>query len=603
MSVSVSQLWRNAATGGKRPFFITPQETYTYADLQSAIHRWLALFDRADLADGDRVLIRTQHEFAMTSCFIASILDGKVPVNLASDTPDKRLAAIVRNTEARCLIDDRASGGNNVETWPFVYRVGSEAREGLAGGLISRLRDRSGSKLRDLPATTAAREPQLDEAPDALAYLLYTSGTTQAPSGVMISRSNLLANLDTLSRLFAYDKRSRIFNDMALAHADGMIQGPILALANHAAVIRAGGFSLPNIEEWLHRVRQHRATHVIAVPTIWAMIDSYAAHDDYFDAPELRSLQSVAAKLNSDLWERLERRFGHQIANHYGLTETVASAIYAGPHDEMGPKGTLGKPVDCEARIDPAAGGAGELQLRGANIFPGYWSDRERTLASFTDDGWFCTGDLAERQADGSFVILGRMKNIIMSGGFLIRPEEIDEVMLRHPAVRECATVALEDELFGEIPGTGVVLQEGKAGVTSQELIQHARSELEARKVPKHLIVLDAIPRGISGKAELQTLQAVLLRYVEAGSADDGEAEDSSEIEAKVLALAATVFRLPQEELSLRDGPDEVLGWDSFSHLSLILEAESHFSVRLPAAKVAGISSLADLTKSIRELS
>jgi long-chain acyl-CoA synthetase len=471
-------------------------------------------------------------------------------------------------------------------------RAGIEVGPVTSGSWLSRKVDPLGG----LP--DKGRDPRLPGDPDGLAYVLFTSGTTSSPSGVQITRGNLFANLATLSRLFDYDARSRIFNDMILAHADGMIQGPVIALANRCAVIRSGGFTLAGMEKWLGRVRQSRASHIITVPTIWAMIDAYAAHDDYFDAPECTHLMSVAAKLPEELWTRLEARFELPVYNQYGLTETVASALYAGPQAEMGMFGTVGKPVDCEARIDPAASGnEGELQLRGAQVFPGYWQDPVRTAQSFTADGWLKTGDLARLRDDGSFDILARIKSVIMMGGFLIRPDEIDEAMLRHPAVRESVTVGVADAMFDEVPVTAVVLQE-QAG--EEELTAHARAYLESQKVPKRIVALPEIPRGDSGKARLSELRALM------GGAAIGEAErpadDGTDLESQVIALAAEVFRVDPALLSPRSRGGSVPGWDSFSQLNFLMAAEDRFKVAVPASLVAQIETIADMVGAIRQL-
>jgi long-chain acyl-CoA synthetase len=382
---------------------------------------------------------------------------------------------------------------------------------------------------------------------------------------------------------------------MILAHADGMIQGPIMAALNGCAVIRSGGFQLGQIEAWLNRVRATRASHVITVPTIWAMIDGYSAHDDYFDAPECGALMSVAAKLPEPLWKRLEERFKRPVFNQYGLTETVTSAVYAGPHPEMGAFGTIGKPVDCEARIDPMVSGAGELQLRGENIFPGYWRNPDRTAASFVDDLWFKTGDLAQLRDDGSFEILGRLKSVIMSGGFLIHPDEIDEVMLRHPSIQESVTVAIADPMFDEVPVTAVVL---RSSVDEIDLTAHARSMLEPRKVPKRIVVLPAIPRGDSGKAKLGELRTVLEQALSVSGA--GQSADATQ--QAIMSAAAGVFRVSPSLLSPRTAQGDVPGWDSFSQISLVLTVEDMFGIRIPASQVAMIRTLGDLVAIVGNL-
>ncbi|MEY4953360.1 MAG: hypothetical protein RL299_1784 [Pseudomonadota bacterium] len=578
--MKLAGLWDNARAGGKAEWLVMPGGTLDYAALVQAVRRWCAWFDAAGAGEGDRVLIRTHDDVVAATGFIAAMLDGVVPVLMTGDTPDLRALAVAHTVAAKAFAADQLPAG----------QPGVQIRPETTGGWFSKTVDPLGG----LP--DAGRDPRLPEDPHGLAYVLFTSGTTASPSGVQITRGNLLANLATLSRLFDYGPRSRIFNDMILAHADGMIQGPVMALANKCAVVRSGGFTIAGMEKWLGRVRQTRASHVITVPTIWAMIDAYAGHDDYFDAPECTHLMSVAAKLPEELWARLESRFERPVYNQYGLTETVASALYAGPQREMGAFGTVGKPVDCEARIDPeATGPEGELQLKGAHIFPGYWQDAERTRASFTDDGWLKTGDLARLRDDGSFEVLARIKSVIMMGGFLIRPDEIDEAMLHHPAVRESVTVGIEDAMFDEVPVTAVVLQD-KA--SEEELTAHARAYLESQKVPKRIVAMAAIPRGDSGKARLKELRD-LLGAKQPGA---GEADASEDLESQVIALAADVFRVDPAALSLQSRGGSVAGWDSFSQLNFLMAAEDRFGVSIPASLVAQIETIADMVSAIKRL-
>ncbi|GGH24080.1 hypothetical protein GCM10007036_30210 [Alsobacter metallidurans] len=539
--------------------------------------------------------------------FTAALLDGVVPVMLTHDTAELRAQAVGHSVEPKLVICDLV---RQQQSWTEAHPVtfaGSPAEAPQKSWRLfgsGKVEDAARRLGLDLPLQ--GREPRLPEALDEIAYILFTSGTTQSPSGVMLSRRNLLANLATLSRLFAYDPSSRIFNDMVLAHGDGLVQGPMLALANGCALIRSGGFTVPGLENWLNRVRQERASHVITVPAVWSLIDRYAQHNDYFDAPECKGLLSVAARLDPALWLRLETRFGRPVFNQYGLTETVASALYAGPQAEMGAFGTIGRPVDCDARIAPLPGGAaadgsGELQLRGDNVFPGYWRDAARTAATFTPDGWMRTGDLAVQGPEQSFDIVGRIKTVIMSGGFLIRPDEIDEAMLAHENVIESATVALPDETFGEVPVTAVVIE---GSINEATLTSHARANLEPLKVPKRILALPAIPRGDAGKPNLGLLrEAIAASLAQEGKQSDGDGRTTgaAALATQVLGLAAEVFRVEPTSLSTTSTPASVAAWDSFSQLSLVFAAEERFKIRIPAARVAGLRSLADLVQLVSE--
>lgn len=598
--LSFRSMWEQLHDSPSAEFLVTPKYRLTRGDLHGLVRGMLAVFDANDLVQGERVLIMTKNEGAAITAFVAALLDGLVPVMLTPDTPEDRVAAVALTVDPALIVIDEMRMGEGwiadfsaftvanlyvpapQRTWGFGRTVRSEVVLGL-----------------DLPPGN--RTPRLPSSGDELAYLLFTSGTTQAPCGVMVTRRNILANLSTLSRLFSCSPKTRIFNDMVLAHGDGLVQGPLLALANSCTLIRSGGFTVSGMEAWLNCVRLERATHVITVPTIWSMVDRYAQHDDYFDAPECSHLISVADRLDPDLWRRIETRFKRPVFNQYGLTETVASALYAGPHSEMGTFGTIGLPVDCEARLAPlsqVAEEGGELQLRGDNIFAGYWKNTVRTEAAFTDDGWMRTGDLAEMNPDGSYEIIGRIKTVIKSGGLLIRPEEIDEVMTSHPDVMQSVTVALPDPDFGEIPVTAVVLF---AAVDEVTLTSHARVRLETLKVPKRIIVLHEIPRGDAGKPRLDELRAALAAAIkgEAATIAPIPIEDSF---ATISALAAEVFRVDPASLKPTSNPETVPGWDSFSQIMLIISTEERFGIRIPAARVASIRNLGELQNVIRNI-
>jgi len=567
--LTLRSLWRGMELSPESDFLVAPEGAMTYGEFGRLVSRVLASFDAERLRPGDRVMIITESEPLATASFVAALLDGMTPVMLAPNVPAPRASAVAASVEPALAVVD---SGRVDEEWLSAARV-----------VVDPQRDDA-----ELPA--ARRAPRFPEADDELGYILFTSGTTKSPSGVMLSRANVLANLTTISRLFGYDARSRIFNDMILAHGDGLVQGPLLALANRCALIRSGGYTVSGAEDWLRRVKQQRATHVITVPTVWALIDRYSARDDYFDAPDCQALISVAARLDPNLWSRLETRFGRPVFNQYGLTETVASALYAGPHPLMGGLGGVGRPVDCEARLDSK----GELLLRGANVFRGYYRDPERTAEAFTSDGWFRTGDLARQLPDGAYDIVGRIKSAINSGGVLIRPEEIDEAMATHPSVIESVTVGLPDSTFGEIAVTAVVLD---SLASEAELTAHARARLEPLKVPKRIISVDEIGRGDAGKPLLERLRSSL----QARLAEEDRPRRECAIESEVCELAAGVFRVERSTLSADSASSSVAGWDSFSHVALIFAVEKHFGVDIPLARAMSVVTLGDVIAFVEE--
>lgn len=595
---TLTDLWTQIQINSRRQYLLTLHEAFSYKDLKKIILTWLAEFDSLGLEEGDRILIRVDDEPAAVFCFVAALLDGLTPVLLAPDTPDLQLLAVHKTIESGAVVIDAM-----VELPPQL--VDKEKCLPPRPKRSSLSRNWRGwfnfwhKHVPDVHLGAGRSIPRLPSDLSGLAYIIFTSGTTSEPNGVMISRKNLLSNLATLSHLFEYNASSRIFNDMVLAHADGMVQGPLLALANGCVLIRSGGFKLPQMEAWLERIRQERATHVLTVPTVWTLIAAHAKHDDYFNSAECDVLCSVAARLPDALWKSLESRFKHSIYNQYGLTETVTSALYAGKSSEMGRKGTIGKPVDCEARIDPDSENnhEGELQLRGLNIFVGYWRNPKLTSKAFTSDGWLRTGDIVRLcPIEKDYQILGRLKSVIMMGGFLIRPEEIDEALLSHPEVQECATIGIEDETFGEVPASLIVTD---TKIETSRLAQYLRKRLEFRKVPKHFFIVTSIPRGASGKPQITRVRSQIQDLLKPTTT---LLKPSLDLQQDVFLVAAEVFQVPVENLSSESGPDSLLAWDSFAHLSFILALEQRFKVRFPAQRIVTIRSIAQAILAVQDL-
>lgn len=562
--VEISDFWKNISEGGPRPFLVSPESIVTYADLRALVCSATASLRRLQVPAGARIGILLEDEAQASAALAATLLEGLVPVMLPFGIGPPRLNAIKQLVEPAVIISDPEfflSDASSPEAYPQV-----------SGG--------------------------------SLAYLLFTSGTTSAPRGVEITRGNLCSHLDTLIRLFGFDQNARIFNPTPIAHTDGLIFGLLLTMATGGTVIRPGPMRVSELDAWLGMARIHGATHMVTNPTVLSIIDRAATRTDYFSFKGFRGILCSASNLRPDLWQRFETRFHTQLWNLYGLTETVTTALYAGRHPEMGPVGTLGKPIDCEARLAAPESAAlanqaedvGELQLRGPHIFRGYWKSPDLTAATFASGGWMRTGDLVRRNPDGSYTFLGRVKTAINSGGTLIRGEEIDECLLRHPAVAEAVTVGLPDEEFEEIAVSAVVL-----GAPADEagLIRHCRAELEALKVPKRIIIVDAIPRGDAGKPNLQAVRDLLKMSLQ--PARQTPATEADDIDQRLIKLAALVFGVEEASLSPTSSPNEVNGWDSFRSVNLVLQAEELFSVRIPGKLLGTITTLGTLSDIIRK--
>jgi long-chain acyl-CoA synthetase len=576
----------------------------TYQELLDGLSRTCGLFDAWGLLPGARIMIQTGDDLSAVTLFLAALLDGLVPVLITSETQPPRARGILNKVRPGLLFLDEKR--RLVDSWfGAVPAVGILAPTQAKTGLLARLRRTDegaavSSTYPEVLSQAAPRRPRCAADPDDLAYIVFTSGTTSQPKGVQITHRNLFSHLGTLCRLFGYDPDAHIFNAMILAHADGLIQGPVLAAFCGGRVLRPGMFQLQTLEQHLNRVHSARVTHFLSVPTVYSMIERYAEHRDYFADGEVKHVISVAAKLECGLWRRFEQKFGRRIINIYGLTETVAGGLFSGPEPGMGGIGTIGQPVDMTARVvnpvtlsDAPSGEAGELWLRGDNVSPGYLDDPLENQERYHED-WLRTGDLVRRSEDGDYVILGRIKSMINCGGLLIRPEEIDEVLLMHPDVREAATVGLDDAEWGEIPVTAVITERSEA-----ELIAHCRAHLEPLKIPRRLVQLEAIPRGDAGKPLINELRQAMAGKIT--TRPQGAAERSRIRDEEVLALAAATFNVSADQLTMDAGPLQITGWDSFGHLALITSCEQHFNVKLSTRAVLEIATLRQLTEALAQ--
>jgi long-chain acyl-CoA synthetase len=435
--------------------------------------------------------------------------------------------------------------------------------------------------------------------PESDAYILFTSGTTNASKGVRISHRALCAHLDTLSKVYGYTPESRILNILLLSHADGIIQGPVVTFFNSAQLFNPFRFVIPKITDLLDTIYHHRISHFICVPTMLALILRFASEEkDAFNTNDFKLIGSCGAQLEPDLWQSFETNFGVSIVNVYGLTETVVGGIFAGPDMESHVIGTIGKPVDCEARIvnengfDVPPGEAGELWLRGNNIMSGYFGDPEATADVFSGE-WFKTGDIACCNTEGIYRIIGRKKEIIISGGVNIHPEEITEVLNKHPQVTEAVTFGLPDHDWGEKVVSAVVVIDQTVG--EEELINFCRDNLEEVKVPDNIAILETLPRGRSGKVQIKVIKEHFL------NSKKNVASARLDIEQRIIGIAANCFKVSAESLSIDDTVDTTIGWDSLSHLELIVTLEETFAIKFSPSDIMQMNSLETVLTTVQK--
>ncbi len=338
--------------------------------------------------------------------------------------------------------------------------------------------------------------------PEDLALLMYTSGTTGRPKGVMLTQANLVANAQSVSAEHALGPADRVLGVLPLYHINAFAVTMLAPLASGGSVAMAPRFSAARF--WQQALDTH-CTWINVVPTIVSYLNEGADPPD--DVSGIRFCRSASAALPPEHLLGFQRRFGIGLIETMGLTETVAPC-FSNPLDPALRKlGAVGKASGCVADIVDADlhtlpdNQTGELVVKGPNVMRGYYKNPEATAAAFTPDGWLRTGDLGHRDADGFYYVTGRIKELIIKGGENIAPREIDEVLLLHPAVLEAAAVGMPDKHYGQEILACVVLRETPA-CDEAELRAFCESKLGRYKTPKQFRFVNELPRGPSGKVQ-----------------------------------------------------------------------------------------------------
>jgi long-chain acyl-CoA synthetase len=358
------------------------------------------------------------------------------------------------------------------------------------------------------PASLAAVDAQTP------AMLMYTSGTTGEPKGVMLSHGNMIHAARVVAAAQELNADDRVLSSLPLYHINGQCIATVSPIVSGGSIIMPHRFSA---SQWWPLVERYRPTWLNMVPTIIAYLlngpDLTAAQAAACRA--IRFARSASAPLPLEQHRAFEARFGISVIEAMGLTE-AASVAFANPLDASRRKyGSAGLPLGVEARVVAAdgavlgAGAQGEIEVRGESVMAGYYREPELSAPLTASDGWLATGDLGYRDSDGFYFITGRRKELIIKGGENIAPREIDEALLRHPAVLEAAAVGIPDPNYGQDILACIVLKPG-ACCDEAELRAHCLAQLGRYKTPRLLRFVAALPKGPSGKVQrLRLLEMV----------------------------------------------------------------------------------------------
>ncbi len=475
---------------------------YTYAEFDAAADRAALMLAARGIRKGDAVSLlmpnSAEYVVAYFACFKLGALAG--PVN--SLLKPEEITYVVNNSEARALLV-------HSEFLPKIESI-REDLPGLEHVIV----------FDDESQTTAEfvgqNLPEVQIGEDDEAIIIYTSGTTGKPKGCLLTHGNLIANAGQIARWLKFTERDRLLTVMPLFHMNAVSVTTLTPLYAGGSTVVSPKFSASRF--W-RIISDYEVTSFGSVATMLSML--LATYPEGVPAglksDQLRFAMCGSAPVPAEVLRKFEETFGCLVVEGYGLSESTCRSTF-NPPDERRRPGSCGMAIGNEMRVvdeedrEVAAGELGEIVLRGPNILKGYYKNPEATERAFRS-GWFHTGDVGYRDADGFFYIVDRKSDMIIRGGENIYPREIDEVLYRHPSVAAAAVIGVPDPLYGEEVAAFVVLKEG-ARAGEEELISFCREHLADYKCPKSVRLVADIPKGPTGKL----LKRELARLFAAGS-------------------------------------------------------------------------------------
>ena len=465
----------------------------SYAKLGDEVARLRGGLIKLGVGSGDRVALLCGNGLYFVETYLAVLGLGAVVVPLNPQSPSPEIEQEIATVGAGVVIVEPAAAaawnGIDRQRVPSVRHV--IATEG--GGVEAE------ASFADLVAADPAELVEVE--PDTLALLIFTSGTAGSPRAAMLSHGNLLANIDQgRSAAAVIGTDDIVYGVLPMFHIFGLNVVLGLSLANGATVVLVQRFD-PSTA--LDTVRERGITVIPGAPPLWLAFSHFdQAPADSFAT--VRLALSGAAKMPEDATRRLQQRFGLQLAEGYGLSE--ASPVVTSSAGLMLKIGSVGKVLDgMTVRIvdengdDVLEGDAGEIWVKGPNVFMGYLDDPEQTARVLTPDGWLRTGDIAVTDDDGYIFLVDRAKDLIIVSGFNVYPAEVEEIIAEHPAVAEVGVVGVPHPHTGEAVKAWVVVRDGMT-VDEDTLIAWCTERLARYKSPSKILFVEQLPRNVSGK-------------------------------------------------------------------------------------------------------
>jgi len=477
-------------------------ETLTYAELEACVQQTMAFLQELGVRRGDRVALQLPKCLPFIYLHLAIMRLGAITLPLNPGYPERELFYFLTNSGASLFFADAAvqdelgAVAEQIPSLREVIYLQPEEPDHFSALISS-------AAVTGLPTTAVD--------PDLTALMIYTSGTTGRPKGAEITHGNLTANLNSLDEAWGWREDDILLHVLPIFHVHGLVVALHGSLNAGATAVMLPKFS-PELA--LKTMVEKQCTVFMAVPTIHKRLADFPGAAGY-DLSHMRLLTSGSDRLPDDLFLKYQEVFGHTLLERYGMTETGMNL--SNPLHGERRVGSVGLPLPgVDARIvDPITeellpdGEVGEVQIRGAHVFKGYWQMPQKTADSFSADGWLRTGDMGLREPDGYYTLKGRSKDLIITGGLNVYPPEVELVLADHPAVADSAVIGCPDDEWGERITAVVVLKKGQNS-SQAEIIAFCRQRLAAYKIPRKVMIVDELPSNALGKVQKARLRASL---------------------------------------------------------------------------------------------
>ena len=481
---------RAASVGREHTRFaeLADGRTVSYGEFFAGAERIAGALVAAGISPGDRVAVQVEKSLEAVQLYLATLLAGGVflPFNTAYTAAE--MAYFIGDSEPAALVCDPRK---------------SDALDAIAVAVRFTLAADGTGTLREAADAAPDKFIAVPRDADDLAAILYTSGTTGRAKGAMLSHANLAANARVVADYWRFSAADILIHALPIFHTHGLFVALHIALVSAASLIFMPAFDAAEILKAMRRDRD-RATAFMGVPTFYTRL---------LDCPELcrealadmRLFVSGSAPLPAEIHARWQAVTGHEILERYGMTETGMNI--SSPYHGERRAGSVGLPLPgVEVRITEAASGeevpcgeVGVIEVRGANVFRGYWRRPEKTREELRDDGFFITGDLARVDAQGYVSIVGRAGDLIISGGYNVYPREVENCIDEITGVKESAIIGLPHTDFGECV-VAIIVRDADAKLDEEEVRKNLKSKLANFKQPKQIFFTKQLPRNAMGK-------------------------------------------------------------------------------------------------------